>query len=197
MAGDGYFKAEWIAAHTDRFSVKSSRTINKIVLHCTDGGAVDARVTARNLFAQPKQWNPRLNGGAGGFEQQSAHYIVGRDGSIVQCVLHKDIAWHANMASFTTIGIEHNGRDPAERTLTGVQYWESARLVLWLGKQVGLLINRHTIQGHSEIDRTTSHSSCPQRVLDWETYMLALSENQRLENGHPLEHKMRLWTADG
>src|SRR6267154_1234403 len=103
MSGDGFPGAEWIPAHPQRYRTMTSRTIDAIVLHCTDGKAVDARQTARNAFGSP----PEVDGG-GHKHSQSAHYIVGRDGAVVQCVRHKDIAWHANAESLTTIGIEHN-----------------------------------------------------------------------------------------
>jgi N-acetyl-anhydromuramyl-L-alanine amidase AmpD len=190
MAGNGFPGSEWIPAHPDRYTVKASRVIDGIVLHATDGSAVDARVTARNVFGSPKEW------ASGAWRQQSAHYIVGRDGTVVQCVLHKDIAWHANTESLTTIGIEHNARDPGDSTLTGIQYWKSAELVVWLGRMLAIPMDRWYIWGHSEIDPGTSHSGCPQRVLNWDTYMLALAEVQAAANGRPRLQPMRLWTAD-
>lgn len=192
MAGNGFPGVEWIPAHKKRYMEKASRKIDAIVLHCTDGKAVDARQTARNVFGSPPEWDARL----GQFLSQSAHYIVGRDGTVVQCVLHKDIAWHANEESVSTIGIEHNARDPGDTSLTGIQYWRSAELVVWLGKQLGLPMDRWYIWGHSEIDTTTSHATCPQRALDWDTYMLAVSEVQAEAAGRPRSRPMRLWTAD-
>jgi len=192
MAGNGFPGALWIAAHRDRYTVKPARTVDAIVLHATDGSAVDARITAMNVFAQPKEWDAKYSA----WKQQSAHYVIGRDGTVVQCVLHKDIAWHANQESLTTIGIEHNARDPADKGLTGIQYWRSAELVVWLGRTLGIPMSRYYIFGHSEIDPGTTHSSCPQRVLDWDTYWLAISEVQADAEGRPRSQPMRLWTAD-
>jgi|HubBroStandDraft_6_1064221.scaffolds.fasta_scaffold358684_2 N-acetyl-anhydromuramyl-L-alanine amidase AmpD len=192
MAGNGFPGAVWIPAHPDRYTVKTSRQIDAIVLHATDGSAVDARVTAKNVFGSPKEWDASH----GVWHQQSAHYIVGRDGTVVQCVLHKDIAWHANTESLTTIGIEHNARDPGDTKLSGIQYWKSAELVVWLGRHLGLPMDRWYIWGHSEIDPTSSHSRCPQRALDWDTYMLAIAEVQAVAGGRPRQQPMRLWTAD-
>ena len=70
-------------------------------------------------------------------------------------------AWHANAESLTTIGIEHNARDPGDATLSGIQYWKSAELVVWLGRQMAIPMDRWYILGHSEIDPGTSHSRCP------------------------------------
>ena len=186
MAGDGYPGGViWIPAHTDRYTVMTDRQIDAIVLHITDGKAVDAQQTARNVFASPKYLGPN-----GKWQQQSAHYIVGRDGIIVQCVRHKDIAYHANTENSYTIGIEHNARHPGDTTLTNVQYWKSAQLVVWLGQSLGLpVMDRWYLQGHSEIDPKTTHTSCPQRALDWDTYMAAIGD-VKAAAGHP---HMRLW----
>jgi N-acetyl-anhydromuramyl-L-alanine amidase AmpD len=149
---------------------------------------VDARQTARNVFAQPKEL-----GADGKWRQQSSHYIVGRDGTVVQCVRHKDVAFHANTENSYTIGIEHNARQPGDTTLTDIQYWKSAILVIWLGQQLGLPVfdsDRWHLQGHSEIDPTTTHTMCPQRALNWDTYMLAMSDVRAAAQGHP---SMRLW----
>ena len=182
---DGFPGVEWIPAHKDRFKVQTSRKIDALVLHCTDGKASDARQTARNVFGSP----PEI-GADGKLKSQSAHYIVGRDGTVVQCVKHKDIAFHANLENDSTIGIEHNARDPGDTTLTDIQYWKSAQLVVWLGRQFSLPMDRWYIWGHSEIDTTTTHRTCPQRALDWNTYMQAIADVQAAAAGHP---SMRLW----
>lgn len=185
MSGDGFPDVIWIPAHAQRHQVKASRTIDAIVLHCTDGSAVDAKQTARNVFGSA----PEI-GADGKPKSQSAHYIVGRDGTIVQCVLHKDVAFHANLENATTIGVEHNARSPQDTTLTDIQYWRSAQLVRWICRTVGVPIDPYYIFGHSEIDKTTSHSSCPQRALDWDTYWKALADAQAVEQGRT---PMRLW----
>jgi N-acetyl-anhydromuramyl-L-alanine amidase AmpD len=185
--GDGYPLATWIPAHADRFRVMASRNIRQIVLHCTDGGAVAAAVTARNAFGGPRYFEN------GVWKSQSAHYIVGRAGEVVQTVLHKDMAFHANNASTSTIGVEHNAREPQDKKLAGAQYLASARLVLWLCGRLGLPPTRDVIVGHSEADPVTSHSTCPQRVLNWDTYMAAIDHVQALDRG---EMRMRLWGDD-
>ena len=104
MSTDGFPGAIWIPAHTDRYARKDSRVIEEIVLHITEGGTDKAEITAHNAFGGPRY----LQGGK--WMQQAAHYIVGRDGTVVQCVRHKDIAFHAGPANDWTIGIEHNTR---------------------------------------------------------------------------------------
>jgi N-acetyl-anhydromuramyl-L-alanine amidase AmpD len=182
--GDNYPGAEWIPAHSDRYTVRGSRDIEEIVLHITEGGTDDARVTAKHAFGIPKYLHN------GKWKRQAAHYIVGRDGTVVQCVLHKNIAHHVGPANEWTIGIEHNTRAGIDTTLTGRQYLNSAQLVVWLGKRLGLPINRHNVVGHSEADPDTSHSRCPGRVLNWETYMQAIEHVQAVAEGRT---PMALW----
>ena len=69
--------------------------------------------------------------------RSSAHYIIGRDGEVVQMVLNADTAHHASQANSRSIGIEHNANKPTRsnpRDLppTAEQYEASARLVAWL-----------------------------------------------------------------
>jgi N-acetyl-anhydromuramyl-L-alanine amidase AmpD len=184
MSGDGFPGVEWIPAHADRYTVRNSRVIDEIVLHITEGGTVDARRTARNAFGGPQY----LYNGV--WKNQAAHYVVGRDGTVVQCVRHKDIAHHAGAANAYTIGIEHNTRAGIDTKLTGRQYLKSAELVVWLGQQLGVPLDRYYIMGHSEIDPGTSHSRCPGRVLNWDTYMAAIAHVQEVAQGRT---PMALW----
>ena len=168
MSTDGFHGAIWIPAHTDRYARKDSRVIDEIVLHITEGGTDKAEITAHNAFGGPKY----LQGGK--WMAQASHYVVGRDGTVVQCVRHKDIAFHAGPANDWTIGIEHNTRSGTDNKL-------------------GLAANRYTISGHSEADPATTHSSCPGRVLKWDTYMAAIFHHQEVAQGRT---PMRLWNDD-
>ncbi len=86
-------------AHKDRFTRRDSRVIDEIVLHITEGGTDKAEIVAHNAFGIPRY----LQGGK--WMQQASHYIVGRDGTVVQCVRHKDVAYHAGAANAWTISI--------------------------------------------------------------------------------------------
>jgi N-acetyl-anhydromuramyl-L-alanine amidase AmpD len=187
MSGNGFPGALWIPAHSDRYTVRASRVIEEIVLHITEGGTDKAEVTAHNAFGGPKYLQN------GKWMVQAAHYIVGRDGTVVQCVRHKDIAHHAGPANEWTIGIEHNTRTGVDNKLTAAQYLKSAELVIWLGTQLGLPTNRNFISGHSEADPGTSHSGCPGRVLKWDTYMAAIEHHRAGAEGRP---NMRLWNDE-
>ena len=158
------YSSRFVSAHSGNYRARAAsrgpRTIERIVIHITDGGS-------------------KLNGTVGWFQNPvakvSSHYIVGRDGETVQMVRHNDVAWHANRANGTSIGIEHNantrGLIPTEP-----QYRASARLVAWLCRQYGIPCDRDHVLGHSEADTQTTHTDCPNSVWDWEVYMQMLSE---------------------
>jgi N-acetyl-anhydromuramyl-L-alanine amidase AmpD len=184
MPGDGYPGAVWIPAHPDRYTVHKSRTIEKIVLHITSGGFAEAEITAKNAFGIAKYLKN------GKWKVQAAHYIVGRDGTIVQCVRHKDSANHAGSANKWSIGIEHNVRAGKDTTLEDIQYLKSAELVVWLCKLFGIPTNRKYIIGHAEADPKTTHKSCPAPTLNWDTYMAAIAHVQAIAQGYT---PMRLW----
>jgi N-acetyl-anhydromuramyl-L-alanine amidase AmpD/V8-like Glu-specific endopeptidase len=136
-------------------AISGTRTINRIVIHITDGGS-------------------KINGTVGWFKNPaakvSAHYIVGQDGEVVQMVKHNDVAWHASSANGDSIGIEHvantKGLNP-----TPMQYSASAALANWLASQFNIPVDRTHILGHSEADPKTSHKACPNAVWDWDYYM--------------------------
>ena len=136
-------------------AVSTARTIDKIVIHITDGRA--------NING-PISWfkNPTAN--------VSAHYVIGQDGEIVQMVAHNDVAWHAGSANGTSIGIEHvantHGLNP-----TAAQMCASAALVTWLCDQYGIPADRTHILGHADADTRTTHRACPNAVWDWNYYM--------------------------
>ena len=79
-------------SYTEASRTPESHTINTIVIHATDGGSLVGNVW----------WL------SGGHSHASAHYVVARDGSIVQLVHLSDIAWHAGnwRVNCHSIGIE-------------------------------------------------------------------------------------------
>jgi N-acetyl-anhydromuramyl-L-alanine amidase AmpD len=145
----------------------SDRTINRVVIHITDGGS---------SINGPISWFQNPASGV------SSHYIVGQNGEVVQMVRDRDIAWHANRANGDSIGIEHCARAP--KVLgpndpglipTPLQYEASAALVQWLCDQYGIPVDRDHILGHSEVDPNTTHVNCPNAVWDWDYYMEILT----------------------
>ena len=165
-----YHNARWIPAAPGNYRIptpaRTLQDISMIVIHITDGGATRAEQTAR-WFANPRQRNPR-----GDEIHVSAHYVVGRDGEVVQCVRHEHIAHHAGTANPYSVGIEHVV-PRSEHALTQAQYRASAELVTWLGQTLRIPFSSQNIKGHAEADRRTSHRTCPDRAFDWtELWML-------------------------
>ena len=140
-------------------AVSGKRTIDRIVIHITDGGA-------------------NINGTIGWFKNPaakvSAHYVIGQDGEVVQMVAHNDVAWHAGSANGTSIGIEHvantRGLMPTVRQMEA-----SAALVTWLCDTYGIEAKRENILGHAEADGKTTHTGCPNAVWNWDYYMTLIS----------------------
>jgi N-acetyl-anhydromuramyl-L-alanine amidase AmpD len=148
--------SRFAAAAAGNYRARTSpRTINRIVIHITDGGA-------------------NINGTVGWFQNPaakvSAHYVVGQDGEVVQMVRHQDVAWHAGGANGDSIGIEHVANTKG-LVPTDAEYCASAALVSWLCDQFGIPMDRAHILGHSEADPKTTHKGCPNAVWDWDYYM--------------------------
>jgi N-acetyl-anhydromuramyl-L-alanine amidase AmpD len=148
--------ARFVAAHRGNYRRPAGeRRIERVVIHITDGGA---------NIAGPISWfqNPDSH--------VSAHYIVGRDGEVVQMVHHDMVAYHAGSANETSIGIEHvantRGLDPTDAQLDA-----SAALVAWLCAQYGIAIDRDHVLGHAEADTHTGHQACPNAVWQWDDFM--------------------------
>ncbi|MGQ3212308.1 N-acetylmuramoyl-L-alanine amidase [Shinella sp.] len=101
---------------TSHQSSRNNTDIDHIVVHYT---------TSRNIEGSI-QWfkhgNPRT----------SAHYIVGRDGALVQMVNDSERAWHAGSSAMNarSIGIEHVAAPGDE--ITPEQEKVSAKLIRWL-----------------------------------------------------------------
>ncbi|MGH8077917.1 MAG: N-acetylmuramoyl-L-alanine amidase, partial [Lysobacter sp.] len=141
---------------------RSQRTIDRIVIHITDGGS---RITGTiGWFQNPDQRNSRNE-----HITVSAHYVIGRDGEVVQMVRHNDVAWHASSANSHSIGIEHvankRGLDPTEE-----EYQASSRLVAWLCAQYSVPVDRDHILGHQEASPRDNHD-CPSKLWNWDHFM--------------------------
>jgi len=155
-------------AHPNNYTKgrKAGVAIDRVVIHIT-ASKNDYDKTVKNWFQNPKQ----LMGKHKKRVRVSAHYIVGRGGEVVQMVAHGDTAHHANNANWRSIGIEHNATTTADHAPTDAQYRCSAKLVAWLCAQLGIPADRTHVLGHSEVDTRTTHTSCPNSVWDWNTYM--------------------------
>lgn len=165
MSGADYPQAQWVPAHASNF--RRGRPVaapTLIVIHETDGHADAAPVA--------EMWQGANHG-------SSAHFVIGQDGTVIQCVALADTAWHAHEANGRSVGIEHSARTPGELghddpglPPSDVQYQASARLVAWLCRELQLHPTRVAVLGHVEADKTTTHTLCPTGCgFDWQKYM--------------------------
>ena len=116
---------------------RGKKQIRTIVIHATDGGSLLGNVW----------WL------SGGHSHSSAHYVVARDGSIVQLVHLSDIAWQAGnwRTNVHSVGIEHVGDTYDPAGFTSAEYASSARLVAWLVRRYEIPVDRKHIIGHSQV----------------------------------------------
>lgn len=101
---------------TTHKSSRNGKAVDHIVIHYT---------TSRNIegtIAHFMAGTPRV----------SAHYIVGRDGELVQMVPDRECAWHAGTSAMNarSIGIEHVAR--AGDAIAEAQARTSIALIRWL-----------------------------------------------------------------
>uniref|UniRef100_UPI0037DC704D peptidoglycan-binding protein n=1 Tax=Streptomyces tubercidicus TaxID=47759 RepID=UPI0037DC704D len=68
--------------------------------------------------------------------QASAHFGVGKDGTIIQWVDTVDRAWHAASANSTWLGIEHEGK--SGDSLTAAQIAADGKILAWAHKTHGV-----------------------------------------------------------
>jgi N-acetyl-anhydromuramyl-L-alanine amidase AmpD len=125
--GQDYPGALWNPAHTNNYGVASrtSTDIRWIVIHTTEDAPGSDCSTSQNWFKNADQ-----NGD--GTPGVSAHYVICRDGTVVQMVRDKDIAYHAGNFPYNqqSIGIEHERHDTSN--WTEAQFQASVQLVKWL-----------------------------------------------------------------
>lgn len=153
--------------------------VDKIVIHITDGGP-----NLRNCVERFQRTET----------QASPHFVVGRDGTVVQLVELSMAAWHASGWNRESVGIEHVARTPGELrnwpklsrdtrrklvenevdadaetdpglAVTEAQIAASAALVKWLCQRLGLPCDREHVVGHYECP-TTTHEDCGLGIED-------------------------------
>jgi len=162
-----YPPASCLPADPSNFRRDNRTSFQYIVIHCTDGHPRAQPVA--EMWQQPKHGS-------------SAHFVIDQDGTVIQCVALSDVAWHAHVVNAASVGIEHCARTPHELGPTDpglppsdAQYAASAKLIAWLCRRAGLEPSRDVIQGHAEIDPSTTHLDCPTGCgWDWVRYMTAV-----------------------
>lgn len=177
MAEAEYPLATW--SPSPNHSSRKGAVVDKVVIHITDGGPSLKNCVDR--FQRPET-------------KASPHFVIGRDGTVVQLVTLDRAAWHASGWNRESVGIEHIARTPGElknwpklsrdtrRKLiecdedaeavtdpgllpTEAQIAASAALVKWLCERLGLPMDREHVRGHYECP-TTTHEDCGLGVED-------------------------------
>jgi len=148
-----YPSALWVPASSQNYATGRTATINKVVIHVTQGS-----------YAGSISWfqNPA--------SQVSAHYVIrSSDGEITQTVRDSNTAWHARSANSSSIGLEHEGYVDNPAWFTDAMYRSSAALTSHLAARYGIPKNRTSIVGHSEVPGN-DHTD-PGVHWDWNYYM--------------------------
>jgi N-acetyl-anhydromuramyl-L-alanine amidase AmpD len=155
-------------------SNRTAKTITGIVIHDTEGRFIGSIRTLQN---------PRTDG--------SAHFVVSRQGQIVQLVPVTDVAWHSGNGYWNlhSIGIEHEGW-AGRRAYTEVEYRASAELVAYLAHRWGVPLDRKHIIGHAEVPNPNhrgwfggvSGHTDPGPYWNWGHYMYLV----RYYSAHPV-----------
>ncbi|MGC5004011.1 peptidoglycan-binding protein [Streptomyces sp. DT203] len=148
-----YPSALWVPADSHNFTVGRTATIDKVVIHVTQGS-----------YAGSIKWfqDPTA--------EVSAHYVVrSSDGQITQTVRDSDTAYHAKQANASALGVEHEGYIDDPSWFTDTMYRASAALTRALCDKYGIPKDRAHVIGHSEAPGT-DHTD-PGRYWDWNRYM--------------------------
>ena len=151
----------WVPAHSSNQSARGGTTVQRVVLHTTEGAYGGAISWFRN-----------------GSSNVSAHYVVRRsDGHVTQMVRDDRKAWHACQNNADTIGIEHEGQSSNSAQWTPALLESSAQLTAWLVQEHEIPLDRDHIVGHGEIQP----SACSGRVdpgphFPWDAYMDRVAE---------------------
>jgi hypothetical protein len=128
-------------------SCRNGASIDKIVLHCTEGSLASALAEFQKRAGR----------------QVSAHYVIDRNGDIYQMVSDSDRSNHCMGANQNSIGIEHVGNETD--SLTAPQAAASAALIRWLLEQYH--IPRTNIFGHDFAPGycRPGGTSCPDKLF--------------------------------
>ncbi|HEV2094810.1 MAG TPA: peptidoglycan recognition family protein [Rubrobacter sp.] len=156
-AATDYGGAEWRGADRSNYSARFERerdvNIDRLIIHVVQGSLT----SAINTFQNPSS-------------DVSAHYVVGSEGRVVQCVRHEDVAWHAGNWSYNkhSIGIEHGGYADNPNTWPKAKYRASAKLAAYCCRRHNIPVDQRHIIGHKRVPGTDHY--CPGTHFDHKRY---------------------------
>ncbi|HZU12941.1 MAG TPA: N-acetylmuramoyl-L-alanine amidase [Chloroflexota bacterium] len=163
-----YPQAQWVPANYNNFTDATrpkNHPIRYIVIHDTEGSCA----ATVNEFQDPSA-------------QASAHYLVCLDGTVIQMVHDRDIAWHAGNwpINVEAIGIEHEGYW-GKADYTRAQYLASAALVHYLTGKYHLSPNRNVVFGHENVPAANHIDPGP--TWNWPFYMDEVTGSTQAKTG--------------
>lgn len=141
----------YIPAHSSNYTARSSRTIDRIVIHTIEG----SEASAISWFQ-----NSRSN--------VSAHYIVSHAGRVTRMLRDSDVGWHCRSWNYRAIGIECEGY-ANRNTWTDAQMRTLAQLTAYLCARYSIPADRTHLVGHVEVPGNT-HTD-PGRYFDWNRFI--------------------------
>lgn len=155
FASTDYGPATWNPAHSSNYTVLSSRTIDRVVIHTIEGSAGGAISWFKNSASNV-----------------SAHYVVSFSGAVTQMVREKDKAWHCGNYNTRAIGIEHEGY-AYQNLWTEAEYQASAALTRNICNKYGIPKTRSYIIEHKEVPGATHTDPGP--YFNWSYYLALVS----------------------
>lgn len=157
---------EWIEQNFIRKNIYSrpavSRyVINDIVIHYVANPNTSA-ARNRNYFDSLAD----QTGDDG--QSASAHFVIGLDGEIIQCIPIREIAYTSNFRNMDTVSIECCHPDETGK-FTEATYQSLVKLTAWLCDEIG--IGRDRVIRHYDI----TEKNCPKYFVDnenaWNTFL--------------------------
>ena len=131
---------------SNNYKAASKRVIDTLVIHHTGRGDFEGHIKdlsdpiGRVIDSGPKK---------GQHHRVSAHFIIDKDGTIVQLVKTKDIAWHAGEINSHSIGIELENRGDGIDPFTELQMDSLTSLTAYLAETYN--IDKKNIIGHGDV----------------------------------------------
>ncbi|MGE0707179.1 MAG: N-acetylmuramoyl-L-alanine amidase [Planctomycetota bacterium] len=150
----------YVPARSSNYTARSSRTIDRIVIHTIEGSEAGAISWFQNSSSRV-----------------SAHYVNSHAGRITRMMRDSDVAWHCRDWNYRAIGIENEGY-AYRNTWTDAQMRSLAALVAYLCKTHGIPVDRTHIVGHVEVPGNTHTDPGP--YFDWNRL---ISDVRALRNG--------------
>ncbi len=148
---DAFPTVRQIPANSGNYTVRSGRTIDRVVIHTIEGSESSCISWFQNSAARV-----------------SAHYVVSHAGRITQMVADKNVAWHCGNWNSRSIGIENEGFAGQNRW-TDAQYRALAELTRGICDRYGIAKDRTHIVGHKEVPGATHGDPGPS--FDWTRFI--------------------------